>query len=127
MIGGARDPAAVDISDGALRETVLADLMRTMGPFGAPEFVRIFRHARGIPQYTLGHLERVDRIDTAVRSHRGLFLTGNSYHGVAINSCIAAAGPLAGKIGAYLAVERSGPLRSPLNASARSSQRTVLG
>ena len=116
MIGGARDPEAVDLPDEALRETVLADLTRTMGPFGAPEFVRIFRHARGIPQYTLGHLERLDLIEAAVRCHPGLFLAGNSYHGVAINSCIAAAGPLAGTIGAYLAAERSGPVRSSLNA-----------
>jgi oxygen-dependent protoporphyrinogen oxidase len=116
MIGGARDPDAVEMGDTPLLETVLADLARTMGPFGTPELVRIFRHARGIPQYTLGHLERVDRMEAALRSHPGLFLAGNSYYGVAINSCIAGAGPLAGKIGAHLAAGRSGSVRSSMNA-----------
>ena len=116
MIGGARDPEAVGLPDGVLLDTVLADLARTMGPFGKPEFVRIFRHHRGIPQYTLGHLERLDRMESALLSHPGLFLAGNSYRGVAINSCIAEANPLAEKIGAVLATERSGPVRSSVNA-----------
>jgi len=115
MIGGARDPEAVRLSDADLLETVLGDLQRTMGRFGRPEFAKIFRHARGIPQYTLGHLQRVRQMETALQAHPGLFLAGNSYYGVAINACIAAAGPLAERIGGYLAAERSGPVRSPVN------------
>lgn len=115
MIGGARDPEAVQLDDAALMDTVLADLARTMGRFGKPELVRIFRHPRGIPQYTLGHLERMARMETVLQSHPGLFLTGNAYYGVAINSCIAGANPLAETIGDYLATERSGPVRSSMN------------
>jgi len=94
MVGGARDPGAVTLPDDVLLRTVQADLTRTMGSFGKPELVRIFRHERGIPQYTLGHLDRVAGLEAALRFHAGLFLAGNSYSGVAINSCIAAAGPL---------------------------------
>lgn len=91
MIGGARDRQAVSLSDGELLQVVAQDLARTMGVSAAPEFVRIIRHPRGIPQYVKGHLAKVRRIDTMLEAHAGLFLAGNSYRGVSINSCIAEA------------------------------------
>jgi hypothetical protein len=68
----------------------------------APEMVRIIRHHRGIPQYTLGHLDRLERIDTLLQRYPGLFVAGNSYRGVAINSCIAEAGGIADRVVASL-------------------------
>ena len=104
MIGGALDPRAVDLSDRDLLSAVRADLHRTMGLQIEPELVQIFRHPRGIPQYTTGHVARLRRIDSLLQPHPGLFLAGNSYRGVAINSCIAEAGPLADRVLAYAAV-----------------------
>lgn len=98
MIGGAHDRDAVDLPDDELLSIVRADLRKTMGLTIAPEFVRIVRHQRGIPQYTLGHLTRLQRIDNLLQVHPGLFVAGNSYKGVAINSCIAEAGPLAERV-----------------------------
>jgi oxygen-dependent protoporphyrinogen oxidase len=95
MIGGATDPGALDVDDETLVATVRAELRQTMGLHVAPEFVRIIRHQRGIPQYVAGHVDRLARIDERLRAHPGLFLAGNSYRGVSINSCIAEAGPLA--------------------------------
>lgn len=98
MIGGARDPAAVELADEALIELVRRDLHYTMGIDIAPELVRIVRHRVGIPQYTEGHLDRLDRIQARLGDHAGLFLAGNSYRGVSINNCVAEAGPLADRI-----------------------------
>jgi oxygen-dependent protoporphyrinogen oxidase len=95
MIGGALDPRAVELDDGALLDTVKSELAQTMGLSVEPEFVRIVRHPRGIPQYTQGHLSKLQRIDRLMGSHPGIFLAGNSYRGVAINSCIAEAGTVA--------------------------------
>jgi len=53
MIGGALDPEAVVLDDEQLIAIVRADLARTMGLKNPPEFVRIIRHARGIPQYAV--------------------------------------------------------------------------
>jgi oxygen-dependent protoporphyrinogen oxidase len=95
MIGGALDPEAVTLDDEQLVAIVRADLARTMGLKQAPEFVRIIRHTRGIPQYTVGHLARLQRIEDRLQAYPGLLLAGNSYRGVSINSCIAEAGQVA--------------------------------
>ena len=65
---------------------------------GEPEFVRVFRHPLGIPQYVVGHLARLERIEARLRGHPGLFVAGNGYRGVAINACVSEAGPLAHRI-----------------------------
>lgn len=91
MIGGALDPDAVSVPDAELIRTVRDELQRTMGLNAVPEFVKIVRHRRGIPQYVGGHLDRLARIDAALTRLPGLHLAGNSYRGVSINSCIAEA------------------------------------
>ena len=98
MIGGARDPEAVRMSDEALLAVVRDDLRTTMGLDLPPVFVRIFRHSKGIPQYTVGHLDRLAKIDARLAHHPGLYLCGNSYRGIAINNCAAEAPPLAGRV-----------------------------
>ena len=69
-----------------------------MGLDLAPSFTHVFRHHLGIPQYKVGHLETLKRIDTALLRHPGLHVAGNGYRGVAINSCVAEAGPLAERL-----------------------------
>jgi oxygen-dependent protoporphyrinogen oxidase len=95
MVGGALDPEAVRVPDGELVRVVRGELERTMGLHAVPEFVRIVRHRRGIPQYVGGHLHRLARIDAALAQLPGLHLAGNSYRGVSINSCIAEADAIA--------------------------------
>ena len=95
MIGGARDPDAVTLCDTELRRIVRSDLKRTMNVSAVPEFVRVTRHTRGIPQYVRGHQGRMQRIDALLKAHHGLFLAGNSYRGVSINACIADASAVA--------------------------------
>jgi oxygen-dependent protoporphyrinogen oxidase len=98
MIGGAIDPAAIDLDDAALVETVRRDLARTMDLRARPEFVRITRHRRGIPQYTVGHESRLARITGLLRPYPGLFVAGNSYRGVSINACIEGAPVVASRV-----------------------------
>ena len=98
MIGGACDPDAVTLDDGELVAAVRRDLARTMGLASAPEFTRIVRHPRGIPQYVKGHLARLRRIDTLLQLHPGLFLAGNSYRGVSLNACVTEADAIAERV-----------------------------
>jgi protoporphyrinogen/coproporphyrinogen III oxidase len=98
MIGGAHEPDELNKNDDELLATVLADLHTSLGSFREPEFVRIYRYTRGIPQYTVGHEERVRKIEAACDTMPGLYVTGNSYHGIAVNSCVKEAGPLAERI-----------------------------
>lgn len=102
MIGGAGDPLAGTLSDDELLAVLRTDLRRTMGLAIAPEFVRIIRHRRGIPQYAVGHVARLRRIDELLQAHPGLFLAGNSYRDVALNSCITEADGIAERVLAHV-------------------------
>ena len=57
--------------------------------------MRIFRHPLGIPQYLVGHADRLARIDARLAALPGIALTGNSYRGVAVNNCAKEAKELA--------------------------------
>jgi len=91
MMGGACFPEYVTLSDDEVRSRVMADLKATMGIDAAPSFVRIFRHPQAIPQYTVGHGRRLEALDGLLKKHPGLILTGNSYRGIGLNDCVAAA------------------------------------
>ena len=88
MIGGAHDPHAVDLDDESLMKVVRDDIKRTMSIMVRPYFTRIVRWPRGIPQYTLGHPERMRAIEDRLQQHPGLFVSGNSYRGISVNACV---------------------------------------
>ena len=91
MVGGACFPKFINLSDQEVVDRVMADLNTIMGIKLPPSFVRIFRHEKAIPQYVVGHGHRVAMLEDKLRSHPGLFLTGNSYRGIGLNDCVAAA------------------------------------
>jgi len=88
MVGGAHDPEAADLADDKLLSVVLGDLGRVMGITVRPYFTRVVRWPRGIPQYVLGHPQRLRTIEERVRRYPGLFIAGNSYHGISVNACV---------------------------------------
>ena len=91
MMGGACFPEYVALSDDEVVARVREDLTLTMGIDAQPEFVRVFRHPQAIPQYTVGHGKRLQALEESLRAHPGLILTGNSYRGIGLNDCVAAA------------------------------------
>ncbi len=98
MIGGAHDEGAIRLDDAELLRLVLDDLRSAMHLVVAPRFKRVIRHRRAIPQYTLGHLDRVASIEQALADRTGLEIGGNGLHGIAVNCCIEEAGPLAERV-----------------------------
>lgn len=98
MIGGRRAPELAMLSDENLTETVLYELKSILNIKGDPEFVKIFRWEKAIPQYELGHEEKLNRIDTILNKFPGLYITGNAYRGVSVNDCIENSLKLAEKI-----------------------------
>lgn len=91
MMGGACFPEYVKLSDDEVTARVRKDLKATMNIDAEPSFVRIFRHPQAIPQYTVGHGKRLAALDDLLKNHPGLILTGNSYRGIGLNDCVAAA------------------------------------
>ena len=98
MLGGAHDPEAASLDEDTLVAAATGGLADTMGIRAEPIFRRVFRHRIGIPQYTLGHLDWLARIDARLAGRPGLAVAGNAFHGVAINTCVAEAGPLADRL-----------------------------
>lgn len=64
------------------------DEIGLLGIKAEPSLVKIHRWPRGMPQYILGHPERLARIDAALERHPGLALAGAAYRGVGIPDCI---------------------------------------
>jgi protoporphyrinogen/coproporphyrinogen III oxidase len=91
LLGGPSDPTAVELADDRLLALVLNELDRTVGLTGAPELARVIRWPQAIPQYTVGHGERLRRIAERLQRLPGLHLAGNGYRGVALNDCVTSA------------------------------------
>jgi oxygen-dependent protoporphyrinogen oxidase len=62
--------------------------LRVVGIEAEPTLTRVHRWPRGMPQYVLGHPERLERIDSALERHPGLAVAGAAYRGVGIPDCI---------------------------------------
>ncbi len=88
FVGGALAPHALDLDDTAVVKAVLADLRDLLAVRGRPRDVLITRLPRSMPQYHVGHLERIARIEAELRAHPGLFLAGAAYRGSGIPDCI---------------------------------------
>ena len=87
MCGGWNRSEMVDWDDDRLLSAVRAELRTAQGINAAPIFRRIIRWERAIPQYHVGHLDRVAAIEERVKRLPGLFLAGNAYRGIALNDC----------------------------------------
>nr|WP_158944813.1 protoporphyrinogen oxidase [Granulicella sp. S190] len=60
------------------------ELARILGPLPAPQVTVVRRWPRSLPQYAVGHLDRIKRLDDRVREFSGLYLLGNGYRGVGV-------------------------------------------
>jgi protoporphyrinogen/coproporphyrinogen III oxidase len=102
LCGGWHRGEIVGWPDDRLVAAVREELRVAMGVTAAPAFVEIVRWPAAIPQYHVGHLDRVRRIEARVATLPGLFLGGNAYHGVAMNDCTEQAEVLAERVAGYV-------------------------
>lgn len=95
FIGGARNPAVDQRAEAAVAGRVLADLRPLLGIRGDPllQHVTLWEHA--IPQYELGHGERMARVEAALARLPRLYLRGNWRDGVSLADCVNSAQRLA--------------------------------
>ena len=84
---GRRD--VCELTDGELLEIARGELQETLRITSPPLFHRIHRWPRAMPQYTMGHTQRVAWIETRLENHSGLEVAGAAYKGVGIPDCIA--------------------------------------
>jgi oxygen-dependent protoporphyrinogen oxidase len=98
MLGGARAPELVSREEPALVALARDELRMLTGLNAVPSATRVIRWPRAIPQYEVGHLARLRRIDDALARWPGLFLTGNAYRGPGLADCIRNAAQLSAQM-----------------------------
>jgi oxygen-dependent protoporphyrinogen oxidase len=103
MCGGWHRPDIVAWDDERLVRAVLGELRNRMGITATPPFVHITRWQQAIPQYHMGHIDRVRAIESRRSAWRGLFLTGNSLRGISVNDCTENAVAVGAQVVNYLA------------------------
>ncbi|WP_422926359.1 protoporphyrinogen oxidase [Singulisphaera sp. PoT] len=88
FLGGATQPELFDREDDELVAIARTELGELLGVKGEPLLVEVGRHSRAMPQYTLGHTDRVSAIREQLAKHSCLALAGNAFDGVGIPDCI---------------------------------------
>jgi oxygen-dependent protoporphyrinogen oxidase len=102
-VGRIGEEALLQRADDELTALAAAELAVATGVRGGPVATRVTRWGGALPQYTVGHLDRVAAIRAAVAAQPGLAVCGAAYDGVGIPACVATARAAAGQVLAFLA------------------------
>jgi oxygen-dependent protoporphyrinogen oxidase len=101
-IGRFGDVTDLQRDDADLAAAAVGELTTYAGFTGVPIDARVSRWGGALPQYAVGHRERVARIRVAVASVPGLAVCGAAYDGVGIPACISTARSAAREVSGYL-------------------------
>jgi oxygen-dependent protoporphyrinogen oxidase len=105
-VGGVGREAILKSDDETLVRRVREELRATAGVAAEPSFAEVARWERGMPQYVIGHQNRLEAIQVALNPFKGLYLTGAAYRGVGIPDCVKDGTDTAGLILHYLSERR---------------------
>jgi oxygen-dependent protoporphyrinogen oxidase len=88
FVGGALRPDLPGLDDDTLVATVRRELAALADIRAAPLLVRVHRYPESMPQYAVGHLDRVEAIEAAARGLPAVALAGAAYRGVGVPDCV---------------------------------------
>lgn len=88
FIGGSKNENLVDLDDSKMVEMIKGELKDIVGIDAEPVLSKVYRWRKAMPQYTIGHLDRVRWLFDRLHKHPGIYLTGSAYHGVGISDSI---------------------------------------
>ncbi len=102
FIGRAGQEDAIPWDEAGLQAIAQEELRLTLGITAEPELARVYRWENAMPQYNVGHPERLQRIDRSLIEWPGLALAGNGYQGIGIPDCIHSGASAAERVLAFL-------------------------
>ena len=88
FFGGATADSLLSASNDEIATLAMRELQQILGPIPAPVLTIVRRWPRALPQYAVGHLDRMAELFQWVRSFHGLWLLGNGYRGVGLPDLI---------------------------------------
>ncbi len=88
FVGGGHHEELVNEDDEKLISIVREELEEIAKINAKPVFGKVYRWQRGMPKYTVGHLDRIEEIYKSLKTHKGLLLIGCSYKGIGIGDCV---------------------------------------
>jgi protoporphyrinogen/coproporphyrinogen III oxidase len=88
-LGGAHDPAAVDLSDDEMVDVAVRELSAILSISAPPSLARVFRWRAAGAQHEVGHRARVTALEERLRAHSGLFVAGSGFRSIGVPDCIA--------------------------------------
>lgn len=103
FVGGALQPEMFALEESEMLARVERDLRELLGITEKPIFAEVSKWQNSMPQYEVGHLDRIAAIESSVRKLPGLTLAGNAYRGAGIPDCIRSGEIAAESIYNYLA------------------------
>jgi protoporphyrinogen/coproporphyrinogen III oxidase len=109
FVGGRRNPEVLALSDDALKKAVHTELADLVGARAAPAWQEIVRWPKAIPQYDLGHLDRLRPVEAAEAAVPGLHFFANYRGGVSVGDRIQHADTAAAQVDAFLGARTPAP------------------
>jgi oxygen-dependent protoporphyrinogen oxidase len=98
FLGGTRDEQILQSSEGEILQIVRKELQEIIGLQAEPLFARVYKWKSAMAQYSVGHLERLQRIESLRQKLPGLALAGNGYSGIGVPDCVRSGAEAASKI-----------------------------
>ncbi|MDY6833836.1 MAG: protoporphyrinogen oxidase [Chloroflexota bacterium] len=102
FVGGASNEALALQEDDDMIRMVLEELDAILGLRAKPLLAKVYKWKKAMPQYIVGHQDRLDRIDKLTLEIPGLYLTGSAFKGIGISDCIASSESVADDVVTFL-------------------------
>ena len=104
FLGGARDEQILQSSEEEIVQIVRDELEQIINLRSEPLFSRVYKWRSAMAQYSVGHLERLQRIEALRQNLPGLALAGNGYTGIGVPDCVRSGTEAASKILAEMGI-----------------------
>jgi protoporphyrinogen/coproporphyrinogen III oxidase len=102
FIGGMRQPENARLPENEIIQLALSEQHKLLGTPAQADFVHVTAWERAIPQYSLGHLERMAEIDAAETRNPGLYFCANYRGGISVGDCVKSADRIVGEVDGWL-------------------------
>ena len=98
FLGGARDEQILQASEEEILEIVRRELRQIISLNAEPLFARVYKWQSAMAQYSVGHLERLQRVEALRQKLPSLALAGNGYSGIGVPDCVRSGAEAASKL-----------------------------